>query len=97
MGLNPGAPIDIGDAAANAAAADDGGGGKDEDDAMLAAAIAASLASSTPGGNAVPATPQYVTEKETLRGMGFADDAANQVALEAANGDVQRALEMLLG
>ena len=76
----------------------------------LAAAIAASLATdgpptvtpsaamaALPPQPPLPAPPQYMGEKAQLQAMGFADDVANQTALEAANGDVQRALEMLLG
>ena len=67
---------------------------------MLAAAIAASLATATAAGGAPapapPPTHTYTAEKEQLRAMGFGDDAANQRALESTNGNVQRALELLL-
>ena len=59
-----------------------------DDEAMLAAAIQASLEVSQ---------PDYSEQVAILRSMGFVDDAANQVALEAAQGNVERALEMLLG
>ena len=48
---------------------------------------------------AAPMEPSsaYGAEKEQLRAMGFSDNDANQLALESTNGDVQRALEVLLG
>ena len=98
--------VEIGDAAAVGASGGDAGGGGagDDEDAMLAAAIAASLQSGaepTPAPLlapplAPPVPPQYTAEKEQLKAMGFADDVANQVALEGANGNVERALELLL-
>ena len=91
------------EAAAAEAAAGGGGGASDDEQAMLEAAIAASLTTgpaevlappSAPP--APPAPPDFTEQKEMLRGMGFTDDVANQVALEGAGGDVQRALELLL-
>ena len=62
---------------------------------MLEAAIVLSLA---PGlVEEVRASPSYTEQKDLLRAMGFIDDVANQVVLEGTGGDVQRALEMLLG
>ena len=66
---------------------------------MLAAAIAARRRCH--GGRGAPPQPPppshtYTAEKEQLRAMGFGDDAANQRALESTNGNVQRALELLL-
>jgi hypothetical protein len=62
---------------------------------MLEAAIALSLASDPE--EEVRASPSYTEQRDLLRGMGFIDDVANQVALEGTGGDVHRVLEMLLG
>ena len=89
-----GGAIDVGDEVSTKPGVPDGGG-EDEEDAALAAAIAASLQTSD-GPTDEPAAPQYVAEKEQLAAMGFADDSANMLALQSTNGDVQRALELLL-
>jgi thioredoxin 1 len=76
-------------------------GEEDAEAAMLAAAIAASLGGAEPSPNAgevvAPPPNDYAAEKEQLRAMGFADDATNQAVLEAHGGNVERALESLLG
>ena len=75
----------------------------DADDAMMAAAIAASLGQDTTTGamdvtdaGSAPPAPMYAAQQEQLVAMGFGDATANRVALEAAHGNVERALEMLM-
>ena len=74
------------------------GGGDDEDEA-LAAAIAASLQApaTRPPGAEPPPGPKYAAQLAQLKEMGFTDETACTLALDAAGGDVATAMGALVG
>ena len=74
------------------------GGGDDEDEA-LAAAIAASLQApaTRPPGAEPPPGPKYAAQLAQLKELGFTDETACTLALDAAGGDVAAAMGALVG